>query len=73
MKHLHEINNLNNLKKTSIIEFQGNCLWQDKIYNKEIYGLVQERHNSSVLGMDSCLSCTNPLKYLCKCQKYWTF
>ena len=25
-----------------------------------IDGLVQERHNSSVLAMELCLSCTNP-------------
>ena len=29
--------------------------------NAYINGLVQERHNSSALAMELCLSCTNPL------------
>ena len=29
-------------------------------YKDEIDGLVQERHYSSTLAMELCLSCTNP-------------
>ena len=31
--------------------------------DQQIYGLVQERHNSSALAMELHLSCTNPSKY----------
>ena len=32
-----------------------------RLPKSNIDGLVQERHNSSVLAMESCLSCINPL------------
>ena len=49
-----------------ILIYIGGARWQGQwfqIVNSElnIGGLVQERRNSSVLAMELCLSCTNPL------------
>ena len=44
-----------------------------QLNHQYIYGLVQERHNSSALAMELCFSCTNPsicecsfVKFICK-------
>ena len=37
-----------------------------------IDGLVQERHNSSALAMELCLSCTNPSICLCSISLNWS-
>ena len=37
---------------------------RDFHYTDQINGLVQERHNSSVLAMELRLSCTNPTRWL---------
>ena len=49
-----------------------------KYIRQHINGLVQERHNSSVLAMELHLSCSNPSIYGCistllikKCHKWW--
>ena len=43
--------------------FTGNStvLPVQSVFIGDIHGLLQERHNSSALAMELCLSCTNPL------------
>ena len=45
-----------------IQNMEQNLIIHAGIYNFDVHidGLVQERHNSSALAMELCLSCTNP-------------